>query len=481
MVRRLDAVSWILVAVTLLAIAAGCSPKRTLVPNLPPETTLFVQGPVDTVNHVVRLFWFGSDPDGDVAGFEVRFHNPEAPADTEWHFTQSTDIQFTVFTPNGVTQPLFEVRAIDNTGLRDPTPAREDFTFSNRPPTVDFISAPGFSDTTFASVTLRWAANDPDGDGSRMRFRVWLDGHMADAHDTTATTFTIPTADFLQNGVLASGYRKVFVQAVDDGGMAGPPDSTTWFVRSPVTGTRARLLLIDDIPTSAPGNVTFDTLYYNTAARNLAADQYTILQLQFTQPFRSNADVAQTFALFDAVIWYRGREPISSSMSSFQDGLGAYLEQGGNLLLESLNLVDGEGSQGVLREDWLDRYMGSDRLFQHIIAGRADSTVDWSINTQGAMFSSFGDSLWAIPTGGVRAFQVRNASYALLDAVPGSMAVGNDISLPIDISVPQTSGGRFVGFSMPVRLSHQVSPTGTPGNGHTFLAKVFEQLGLTGP
>jgi len=471
-----------LAALALLAVVSGCSPKNTLVPNVPPETSLFVQGPVDTVNHVVHLYWFGSDPDGDVTGFELRFHNPAAPADTQWTFTTKSDSLFTVFTPNGSSAPIFEVRSIDDQGQRDPSPARQNFTFSNLPPTVRFLGVPGFTDTTFASVTLRWVANDPDGDGSKMRFRVWLDGHAQNAHETAGTQFTMPSADFLQNGVYPSGYRKAFVQAVDDGGLAGPSDSTQWFVRAPVTGTRARLLLIDDIPTSAPGNATFDTLYYNTAARNLPPDQYTILKLQFTQPFRSNEDVAQTCALFETVIWYRGRESISVPMTTFQDGLGAYLEHGGRLLLESLNLVDGEGASGVLRDTWLDRYMGSDGLFEHIIPGRADSTAEWSINSTGPMFSSFGDSLFAIPTGGLRSFLVQNASYALLDALPGSMSAGNAIPLPICVSVPQPSGGRLVAFSIPVRLAHQVSGTSAaPANAHTFLAKVFQQLGLTGP
>jgi hypothetical protein len=466
----------------LLALASGCSPKNTLVPNVPPETSLFVQGPLDTVNHVVHLYWFGSDPDGEVAGFELRFHNPAAPADTQWTFTTKSDSLFTVFTPTGSTAPLFEVRSIDNDGQRDPTPAHEDFTFSNKPPIVHFAGVPGFTDTTFASATLRWVANDPDGDGARMQFRVWLDGLQQDAHITSGTTFTIPSADFQQNGVYTSGYRKAFVQAVDDGGLAGPPDSTQWFVRAPVTGTRARLLLIDDIPTSAPGNATFDTLYYNTAARNLPPDQYTILRLQFTQPFRSDADVAQTFGQFEAVIWYRGRESISNPMTTFQNGMGTYLEHGGKLLLESLNLVTGEATNGVLQEDWLDRYMGSDRLFKHIIPGLVDSTAEWSINSQAPMVSDFGDSLFAIPSGGLRCFVIRDANYALVDALPGSLSAGNTIPLPICLSVPQPSGGRLVAFSFPARLMHFPSATSAaPANAHTFLAKVFQQMGLTGP
>ena len=48
--------------------AAGCGVKGTMGPNTPPETIVFVEGPVDTVNHVVTLRWFGSDPDGVGSG-----------------------------------------------------------------------------------------------------------------------------------------------------------------------------------------------------------------------------------------------------------------------------------------------------------------------------------------------------------------------------------------------------------------------------
>ena len=70
---RLLALAAVLGAVLL---AAGCGVKGTLVPNGAPETTIFVEGPVDTVNHVVHLRWFGSDPDGHVARFEYRFVYP---------------------------------------------------------------------------------------------------------------------------------------------------------------------------------------------------------------------------------------------------------------------------------------------------------------------------------------------------------------------------------------------------------------------
>src|SRR5262245_5761308 len=81
--------------VATLLLVFGCSPKKLLVANVPPETTLFVQGPIDPVNHIVHLYWFGSDPDGNVARYQLRLKNPAAPADSAWQTTQKTDSVFT--------------------------------------------------------------------------------------------------------------------------------------------------------------------------------------------------------------------------------------------------------------------------------------------------------------------------------------------------------------------------------------------------
>src|SRR2546427_4125388 len=72
-------------AVGALQTLAGCSPKKTLFGNLPPETSLFVQGPIDSVSHRVHIYWFGSDVDGIVVAYRMRFvYPPPAPQDPGW-------------------------------------------------------------------------------------------------------------------------------------------------------------------------------------------------------------------------------------------------------------------------------------------------------------------------------------------------------------------------------------------------------------
>lgn len=507
MMRRLAAV--VALATCLVpALLAGCAKKKILaVGNLPPETTLFVQGSLDTVNHVVHLYWFGSDPDGEVVGFELRFKNPAAPADTQWRFTTRTDSVFTVFSPDGYAMPWFEVRAIDDSptprppdaaagsppGARDPSPPRQDFRFRNAPPTVVFTRRLLANDTTYASVTLTWSANDPDGNAGAMRFLVGLDTIPAALHVLSGTTATLDTADFKEDGSYPpTKPRTAFIRAIDDGGGASGWDSVRWVVRSPSTlGQHPRLLLIDDVPSTNPASVTLDTLYYNTAARNLPPGSYSILQLERTQPFRSVKDVAQTCRLFDAVVWYRGTQAgFSSVMRDFQDGLAAYLDGGGKLMIESLNLILGENATGALREDWVTRYLGSTGLIVSPIPARADSTVSWSItpsftDTDVTYPVDLHSALYAerlgnnINANGLRGFAVRDTGLVALWAPDSSLSPRVPRSIPVAVSVPVPESpagpGRAIVFTLPIRGANRYFNT------PRFLAKVFQQLGLTGP
>lgn len=459
-------------------VAFGCSPKTAFQPNLAPETVIFVQGDVDTVNHVVHLYWFGSDQDGFVTGYEVRFKNPAAPADTAWVFTERTDSVFTVFTPTGLSAPVFEVRSIDDDGARDLSPATQQFTFSNLPPSLTLISPPGAQDTTFASLTLSWRPSDIDGDVTRMTYLVWLEGGQ-DTSLTTGSSYTVPTSAFLEGGELRSGPRTVFIQPIDDGGLAGTPVSTTWYVRAPVTGSRARLLIIDDIPRINPFGFFTDTFFTNAASRNIPAGEWSLLRLEFTQPFDSPEDVRQTFSLFEAVIWYRGNESTPSPpMRDYQQGISDYLDAGGSILLEGSGLVDGYNAPGALSQDFLARHLGADRLFRHFNTAARDSSADWGAPNFRAYYSArYQDSLRTagIIANGVRGFVVRDTNDVALWARAGTLSQTHSYDIPIAVTVPQPAGGRAVVLTVPIRAVNGFLTV------PRFIPKMMEDLGILGP
>lgn len=481
----------LLAAAAAALVLAGLSCGKltgTLRPHTPPETTLFVSGPVDTVNHVVHLYWYGSDPNGYVVGFEVRLLNPAAPAETNWVATVRTDSLLTVFTPQGYTQPVFEARAIDNDGARDPSPARQVFSFSNQPPVVRITGGPGPRDSTFASVTVTWSATDVDGDAAHMKFLVWLDGHAADPELTDQSVFTMPSDRFKSGGAYLGGRRTLYVRGIDDGGMSGPTDSISWYVMKPALSDRARLLIVDDVPRTNPANNLIDSLYSNTASRNLPPGTYTIVRLEFNQPFASAKDLEQTFRLFESVLWYRGNmSSVSAPLRDNQAGIGPYLENGGRMYLDGLYLFSGTNAPGALDEEFARKYLNCEGFLRTFafVANFSDSTIGWG-NTNGSVFRStmFADSIRQ-PTlgvqpgeaGGLRVFKVRDPAIVALMAAPAILAPANAESAAVGVSVPQPSGGRMIVSTVPLGTS-------TPTNGSTaprLLAKIFAQLGLTGP
>ncbi len=469
--------AWPLGLLMLLALLAGCSVRKTFVPNVPPETGLFVQGQLDTVNHLVHLYWYGNDADGFVTGFDLRLTSPQAPADTQWIRTTRTDSLIAAYTPTGLSEPVFEVRAIDDDGAVDPTPATQQFTFTNKAPTVNFQGEPGINDSTFASVTLNWFGADPDGDGTKMVYRVWLNGNEANADFTSNKFITIATDRFRQGGQLLSGPRTVYVQGIDDGGRAGNIDSTTWYVRAPVSGTRARLLLIDDVPSANPANFTTDTAWTNTAVRNLAPDEWSLLRLEFTQPFRSSEDVRQTFDLFENVIWYRGTQTgFSTLLNDYHDGIAAYMDGGGSFFIEGLNLIQGLAATGPLPEDWVTRYCGSRGLLKYETSLPGDSSTTWGISNARILRSTLlADSLRAAGIfSGLRGFDVLDTNDVLLWAPPNQLTQLNQTNIPVAVTVRLGSGGRMTIITGPMR--------GLDGfrTVPRFLAKTFELLGLTG-
>ena len=495
----------VVVLALMLVFAAGCGKKKNVLrPNLRPETSVFVQfdplsGSHD-VNHLVHLYWSGTDVDGDVVGFDYRFVYPGYLPDTvAWHRTLQTDSMFTVYTPTPLETPTFEVRAIDNDGLLDLSPAFQKFSFTNQTPTLTLVPRK-LSDTTYASVTLTWSAFDPDGDNGKMRFRVSLDGNAAIPVITDKKTFTLPTGAFLQGGHLLSGLRTVTVQAVDDGGQLSAAASTTWYVRAPVAGAdHGRLLLIDDVTNGAgpalSNTYNFDSLYANTAQRNLNPTNgpnppYSILRTVWTQPFQSAEDIRQTFALFDAVIWYRGAKPLFSTvMRDYQDGIKAYLDAGGRLMLESPNIVTGYGFNGLgaLNADFVTTYMGSDSLHVAVLQSQSDSTVNLGVR-RGAFLSSApfqeipGDTAIimrsTIIQGDMRGFAVRDTHDVVLWARRGTLNPLNGLDIPIAISVPANrgmpQGGRLIVTSFPLYSLWSVQNPGVP----RVLAKLFKQMGL---
>lgn len=210
-----------IVAGLLLALAAGCSSNTDLsgvrVPNGRPETRIVGQPPtLLEASFAVDLNWTGSDPDGRIVGYEWKISNNGtdgiSPRDTltvdpltgavlnPWRFTAGNDTTFLVLAdqagfprdqhsePRSFRTHSVFIRAVDDKGAVDPSPAYISFTSTTIVPTCRVVY-PSLSNqsskTVPQSVNVGWEGTDIDFDlriPTQVRF-LWKSAK----YDTTET------------------------------------------------------------------------------------------------------------------------------------------------------------------------------------------------------------------------------------------------------------------------------------------------------
>lgn len=457
----------LLVAALVPALAAGtgCGRKGTLSPNRAPETIVFVGGDLDTVRHIVDLSWFGTDPDGEIERFEFKWiYEPgQAPAGYDssfWFSTTRNESTFVVWTPGGTAMPTFVIRSIDDDGEPDPTPARQAFRFRNVPPTLALTGSPVLPATTLPVATVSWSATDPDGDIARARYLVWLDGNEASPTLVPAgsTSYTILPAAFSDGaGGYVTGAHTVHVRAVDDGGALSPPDSFTWNVIAP----EGDVLLIDDVP-AALGTAA-DNAYRNALNLQLGGPPpaYTVINIDAANPFRSPADLVETFGFFTSVIWYQDNNIARSGVLALAEpAIRTHLAGGGNVYLASTTAV---GTNAALPAPaFLDEIVGADSLRTNGDLG----TTNFTIGNGSVLVPAPGtpyDSLRALAIAvNVDALALASLAEAAFLAPPIVLDSSQTEDWVVGVDrVPAGGTGRFVFLTFPLRFLGG-TPAGAP-------------------
>lgn len=198
------------------------------------------------LNSKVRLTWFGTDLDGLIEGFEISLDQQT------WSYTtvQDSTFIFSLGTGQDTVDIDFYVRAIDNEGLVDPSPAYLNVPLKNTPPEASFDDDRGPKDTSFCASTFFWTASDPDGDATiekiLMKFNngTWtevaknqslisflVDSNVSSgtasaeifyARNTNAESTTI-------DGLNVNGDNYLLIKSVDIAGSESEPDTAKVF------------------------------------------------------------------------------------------------------------------------------------------------------------------------------------------------------------------------------------------------------------
>lgn len=230
--RCVNRVSALIGLVTLSAAAAFLSSceKETAAPcNLPPDTVLeFTSGQGDTASYRVLMRWSGTDPDGRVSHYLARWDT------TEWFSTTAEESLFVVSTSGGQDSSglyeahRFSVKAVDDEGAEDRSPAFASFTARNRFPETTLTDAPQGEVGSY--VEFRWAATDEDGEVAGYTYelseRAGSDWSVIETADLGATV------QFMCRIGLSGEYR-FRVWARDASGGEDPTPATCEFTCDP--------------------------------------------------------------------------------------------------------------------------------------------------------------------------------------------------------------------------------------------------------
>ncbi|MEI7669388.1 MAG: hypothetical protein WCJ33_04835 [Pseudomonadota bacterium] len=325
--------------------------------NLAPETHCVVDTIIrigaDRLNSLVTINWWGDDGDGFVKGYEFTFDSV-INASTVWNFTTLLDSNFVLPIPPGLDTVnfMFHVRAIDNDGLSDPTPAILSYPVKNSPPTVQFL--PGVNNPTisFPVVKFFWSANDPDGVETLNYYELCWNDTTATPYqlDIAATAATFEGIDFSGNNTAAKVYinnsltelptnisglklndsNVLYIRVIDKAlKKSAFVPSYTIFIKKPSSS----ILLVDGYG----NNGATATAFYTQNLQSISITAYDTIQLfqtsanGFTQLSPDNLTQSRIFKLFNTIIWFSN--DATKSLSVGAKTLNLFLDNNGKLFL----------------------------------------------------------------------------------------------------------------------------------------------------
>jgi len=383
------------------ALWAGCDTgiSGDAFKNQPPDTDLSVRDTSlvdnlagsDRLKSTVFVSWTGSDPDGFVSSFELRFFDrgDRPGAEEGWSRTTSNDSLILLPIPRGqrVADVVFEVRAIDNSGAIDPSPAQSVFPIQNTPPDIRLSSFDLPPDTTFSVFTFAWTASDPEGESNLERIDVSLndstnfvalppdvdfatfvgqdDGGTNTAEARVFTGRGFQSTTIRAPGLLLDAENTFYIRAVDATDTTSVMQRFTWHVKKP----HGEVLYVNDYRKAANPLISrfHLALLHDYLPDDVAVDVWNIAEPFVTgntgnvprsDALPPNADptLRLTFSLFKYIYWVSTNttNTIQGNNLPFSAGvMGDFFDQGGKLMVHSpvslpINAEDNLGNPAIL-------------------------------------------------------------------------------------------------------------------------------------
>ncbi len=327
----------------------------------PPETfmvvdTLFRTGE-NRLTTRVDANWWGNSTGGFVVGYEVSVDQMQT-----WHFTTIQDSSFLLKIPPGQDSAdvIIYVRAIDNYGQKDPSPASTLFPIKNSKPEIRFVFSQAFAGIpsqnpvgVFPVIKYNIVGNDPDGLDDIKEIEVYLNDTNAIPILLPAYTsaFTLvasnPGSDssvcqvFLNtnNSVFGTtngsklklnSFNTIYVRAVDRA------LSKSIFIAAPsiwVKKVASSTLMVN----AYNSNKIFVQSFYATVLNKIGIVLFDTLQVteivnnNYTQLQPDFQTQSRTFSLFKNMIWFG--DDVNFSLPLGQRSTTEFFNKGGSLFM----------------------------------------------------------------------------------------------------------------------------------------------------
>jgi hypothetical protein len=339
----------VLLCATVVLLVPSCEKEDALRPNLAPETTLADVPPSnggpdpdypDTLYFaLLRLSWDGEDDDGYIEGYEYRWTTYHRVAGDsiplDWMFTSIADTTFAFESSDFINEQYFEVRAIDNDGACDPTPASRWFKTARVEYPDTRITSPDSAQTlfvldattdTWVGISLSFEGEDPDGEVSAFAWKVddrsWSDW-------TTETSVVLTASDFAQP---VEGPHTLSVKCQDNT-MVEDPTPAAIPIQLVKPTFQDGILVVDETNdgTGLEESPTDDQVdsFYDSLLVGRSHDDWDYIN--------SGMPAADVLGRYSTVVWHT--EDGDNAVVGHLDDVAAYLDVGGKLLLSGRKIL----------------------------------------------------------------------------------------------------------------------------------------------
>lgn len=318
--------------------------------QLPPETFTLVDSIYrDSTNKLTTTVianWWGQSQSGFIKGYEVSIDNQQT-----WEYRENQQGTFLLSLPFGQQSgdlPIY-VRAIDNLGQKDPTPAVMVFPVKNSSPTIVFDYTTGRKTSTLPAFRYSWVASDIDGPSDIQNIEIVMNDTTNSllilAGNVTAASFistklgsdfdssfqvytntrTTPLPNERLRGIRFDQLNKIFIRSVDRVGAKSNWRVDSIFIRKPTSD----FLMVNDYRAARSSVQTF----YANQLNLLGApyNQYDVVQ---DLPTEFPSDVFTTIKLlefYQKMIWYS--DDPNSTLGRAQLVTSNFFQQGGRMMM----------------------------------------------------------------------------------------------------------------------------------------------------